>query len=97
MLKIISYKNESHIIIDSFKDDMYYKEIGADSYIVETVKSCYKLAFNTKLEPSFLLNYKSDLKERDFMQYKFFRLKQLGCIKRVQQKLYITMPCSVVF
>ena len=74
-----------------------YQEFGAEPYVVETVRSGYKLEFDEEPRPSFSRNNKSALDDSEFVRAELDRLEELGCVVRVEQRPYITLPLSSVF
>ena len=76
---------------------LLYEHVGAEPYVVETVKSGYKLVFDEEPPPSFCRNNKSALCDSDFVRAELDRLEKLGCIVKVQQRPFITLPLSSVF
>ena len=76
---------------------LMYEGFGAEPYIVETVRAGYKLLFDLEPPPSYCRNNKSALGDSVFVRAELDRLEKLGCIVKVQQRPYITLPLSSVF
>ena len=78
---------------------LFYLEVGASQYIVDTIQSGYKLVFvdNTPPPQSFLPNNKSALDKSAFVLEELLRLESLGCIKSVSSRPHIVNPLSCVF
>ena len=74
----------------------FYKEIGADEYIVSVVEKGYRLVFDEVPPPSFTRNNKSALSNKEFVYKELLRLESLGCIKRVKEQPYVVLPLSAV-
>ena len=74
-----------------------YEEFGAEEYVVETVRSGYRLLFDEEPPASFCRNNKSALSDSVFVRAELERLEQLGCIVRVEQRPHVTLPLSSVF
>ena len=75
-----------------------YTELGAEPYVVETVRGGYKLEFEGEPPPpSYTRNIKSALEDPGFVKKELERLEQLGCLLRVEERPYITLPLSLVF
>ena len=78
---------------------VYYEKVGAEPYIVQTVKEGYRcgivfleyeelysfgrLEFEVEPPPSCTRNNKSALSQPEFVKTELLRLEQLGCIRRV--------------
>ena len=76
---------------------MMYEEFGAEPYVVETVRSGYKLKLDEEPPPSFCKNNKSALDDSEVVRAELDRLEQLGCVVKVEQRPYVTLPLSSVF
>ena len=74
-----------------------YAKLGAEPYVVETVRGGYRLEFVQPPLPSYTRNNKSALEDPSFVKAELVRLEQLGCLRRVQERPFITLPLSLVF
>ena len=74
-----------------------YAKLGAEPYVVETVRGGYRLEFVEPPPPSYTRNNKSALEDPSFVKAELVRLEQLGCLRRVQERPFITLPLSLVF
>ena len=74
----------------------FYTQLGAEPYIVQTVKYGYKLEFQTLPPPSFTANNKSAKDNMTFVKTELLRLQALGCIERVGEQPTIVLPLSLV-
>ena len=73
-----------------------YDRLGASSYIVETVRSGYRLVLDSIPPSSCTSNNKSALKMSEFVWEELCRLESLKCISRVKERPTIVMPLSAV-
>ena len=78
---------------------LFYLEVDASQYIIDTIQGGYKLVFvnNTPPPESFLPNNKSALDQSSFVLEELLRLESLGCIKSVPSRPHIVNPLSCVF
>ena len=71
--------------------------LKAPDFILDTISKGYQFPF-AKLPPSaYSKNNSSFMKNREFGIAELFRLEELGCITRVKEQPYITLPLTVVF
>ena len=77
--------------------DFWKNELKASDFILDTVKNGYKFPFKEAPPPSFTKNNKSFFENRTFAYEELLRLESLGCISRVSERPFITLPLSVVF
>lgn len=75
----------------------FYREIGADEYIVKVVENGYKLVFDSLPPNSFSRNNRSALDNKEFVYNELLRLEELGCIKRVKEQPRVVLPLSAVY
>ena len=77
----------------------FYTEIGANSYICDTIEFGYKLVFLDSIPPPrfFKQNNKSALSRSDVVFAECQRLEQLGCLRRVDFVPHIVNPVSCVY
>ena len=73
-----------------------YEQLGAEPYIVQTVKHGYKLEFDTLPPPSFTDNNRSAKDNMSFVKAELLRLEAIGCIERVVSRPTIVLPLSLV-
>ena len=78
---------------------LFYLEVDASQYIIDTIQDGYKLVFENNSPPpeSFLPNNKSALDRSSFVLEELLRLESLGCIKSVPSRPHIVNPLSCVF
>ena len=77
----------------------FYMDIGANSYICDTIQFGYKLVFLDSITPPrfFKQNNKSALSRSDVVFAECQRLEKLGCIRRVDFVPHTTVnPVSCV-
>ena len=77
----------------------FYTEIGASTYICDTIEFGYKLIFLDDTPPPrfFKQNNKSALSRSDVVYAECQRLEQLGCLRRVDFVPHIVNPVSCVY
>jgi hypothetical protein len=73
-----------------------YEAIGAEPYIVQTVRSGYRLEFDMDPPASFLQNNASVKQDPDFVWAELTRLERLGCIRRTESRPWVVNPLSLV-
>lgn len=71
--------------------------LKADPYVLDILKDGFKLPFKTPPVHSIEPNNKSALENSDFLLSELLRLEKLGCISRVDEQPFITLPCSLVW
>ena len=76
---------------------VYYEALGAEPYIVQTVKEGYRLELSSTPPSSFSKNNRSARVQAQFVKSELLRLEKLGCVVRSQKKPYLVLPLSVVF
>ena len=75
-----------------------FKKVGAEPYVQETVKSGYKLVWDTGPPPSsFTDNNKSARDDLPWVRQEVERLNSLQCVRRVNERPEIVLPLSKVF
>ena len=72
-------------------------ELQASDFILGTIKYGYQFPFKNMPPASYCKNNKSFFEHRDFAYNELLRLESLGCITRVSEQPFITLPISVVF
>ena len=77
--------------------EFWKNDLNADDFVLKTVSEGYQFPLISEPPSSFCENNKSMLKESDFALTELLRLEKLGCIKRVSERPYLTLPLSVVF
>ena len=74
-----------------------YERIGAEPYVVWTVRDGYELVFDDEPPPpSILPNNRSAREAPDFVRSELKRLEGLGCIMKVDKRPTVVNPMSVV-
>ena len=75
-----------------------FQEIGAELYVVETVKEGYRLVWEDSPPPnSFTRNNKSARLDLPWVRIEVDRLEGMGCVKKVFHQPKIVLPLSKVF
>ena len=75
-----------------------FKRIGAEEYVLGTVKNGYKLVWERGPPPSsFTVNNRSAREDLPWVRVEVERLHSLGCVRRVHEQPEITLPLSKVF
>ena len=75
-----------------------YEKIGAEPYIVNTIREGYRLEFEDgEPPPSLLPNNRSAREAPGFVTSELERLEALGCIVKVHERPRVVNPMSVVF
>jgi hypothetical protein len=77
--------------------EFWRDELNASDFVLGTIKHGYQFPFIEEPPRSFCKNNKSFFDHRDFAYTELLRLESLGCIRRVTEQPYITLPISVVF
>ena len=78
--------------------DFWEKELQASDFILSTIRHGYQFPFISVPRPSsYCKNNKSFFEHRDFAYNELLRLESLGCIRRVKEQPYLTLPLSVVY
>ena len=104
-------KNESHLLdkpLTTSTDvpgnihnpkfrEFWSKVLKADDSILNILENGYEVPLSEFPPPSFVKNNASFLKHSDFGIQELLRLEKLGCIYRVKERPYITLPLSVVY
>ena len=74
-----------------------YEKIGAEPYVVCTIREGYRLEFDgCEPPPSFLPNNRSAREAPEFVASELERLEALGCIEKVKERPRVVNPMSVV-
>ena len=75
-----------------------FKKVGAEPYVQETVRSGYKLVWDTGPPPSsFAVNNKSAREDLPWVRQEVERLNSMNCVRRVSERPEIVLPLSKVF
>lgn len=77
--------------------DFWKNDLQASDFILGTIKHGYQFPFSSIPPSSYCKNNKSFLEHRDFAYNELLRLESLGCIRRVSEQPYLTLPLSVVY
>ena len=77
--------------------DFWINELRPSSFVMDVIKSGYKLPFKEFPPPSFEGNNLSARQDAEFVRSEVKRLESLGCIERVYEQPYIVLPLSSVF
>ena len=73
------------------------RELQASDFILSTIQHRYQFPFISVPPSSYCKNNKSFFEHRDFAYNELLRLESLGCIRRVKEQPYFTLPLSVVY
>lgn len=97
--------NSQEIVLDSeitqnvkgrLKENVsFWKNIGANPEILETIEHGYKIPFLEVPESSFSKNNKSAIENLDFVEETLSELQLNGCIKEVSSVPHVVNPLSV--
>ena len=75
-------KEDAHLVPGSIKGKhQFYEDIGADKYVVDTVREGYKLVFDAFPPPSVTKNNKPARENPTFVREEIQRLASLGCVQ----------------
>ena len=77
--------------------EFWRDELKASDFVLNVIKEGYKFPFVSAPPASFCKNNKSFYDHKEFAYHELLRLESLGCIERVTEQPYITLPLSVVF
>ena len=77
--------------------EFWRDELKASDFVLNVIKEGYKFPFTSMPPASFCKNNKSFFDHRDFAYHELLRLESLGCIRRVKEQPFVTLPLSVVF
>ena len=91
-------KEDEHFIPGSIKGKQkVYEDVGADKYVVDTVREGYKLVFDTFPPPSVTKNNKSARENPIFVREEIKRLVSLGCVQETAIRPTLVLPLSLVY
>ena len=76
----------------------FWKEtLKAPDFVLQTLRDGYRLPLKDYPPGGIVCNNRLALNERAFCKAELTRLEALGCIKKVEKRLYLVLPISVVF
>ena len=73
----------------------FWKDIGANSYILSVIETGYKIPFITTPPKSFLKNNKSAIEHKDFVAEAISELLKSGSVKRLNKPPTVVNPLTV--